>query len=63
MKERGGLPNEEGDAQRQNKATHEANFRINWLREDGRGKEERMSKAEKNEGERGEKRNREEEKD
>ena len=41
----------------------EENFWSNWLREDQRGKEERMGKAEKNEEERGEKRKREEEKE
>ena len=31
---------------------HEENFWSNWLREDERGKEERMAKTEKNEEER-----------
>ena len=35
---------------------HEDNFWSSWLREDERGKEERMAKAEKNEEESGEKR-------
>ena len=51
MKEREKLPDEEGDAE------------SSWLREDERGKEERMAKAEKNEEEKGEKRKREEEKE
>ena len=42
---------------------HEENLWSSWLREDERGKEERMAKAEKNEGERSEKRKREEEKE
>ena len=63
MKERGKLPNEEGDAVREYKAMHEENFWSSWLREDKRGKEERMAKAEKNEGEKGEKRKREVEKE
>ena len=54
------MPNEEGHAVRENKAMHEENFGSNWLKEDERGKEERMTKAEKEE-ERGEKRKREEE--
>ena len=37
----------------------EENFWSKWLREDQRGKEERMGKAERNEEERGEKRKRE----
>ena len=51
MKERGELPNEEGDAVREDKAMHEENFWSNWPREDERGKEERIAKAEKNEEE------------
>ena len=47
MKERGELPNVEGDAVREYKATHEENFWSNWLREDERGKEERKARAEK----------------
>ena len=47
MKERGELPNEEGDAVRKFKAVHEENFWSKWLREDERGKEERIAKAEK----------------
>ena len=63
MKERGELPHEEGDAVRECRAMHEENFWSSWLREDERGKEERMAKAEKNEEERSEKRKREEEKE
>ena len=58
MKERGELLNEEGDAVREYRAMHEENFWSSWLWEDERGKEERMAKAEKNEEEKGEKRNR-----
>ena len=61
MKERGELPNEEGDAVREHKAMHEENFWSNSIREDERGKEERKAKTEKNEEEQGEKRTREEE--
>ena len=53
MKERGELPNEDGDAVRECKAMHEENFWRNWLREDERGKEERTAKSEKNEEKRG----------
>ena len=63
MKERGELPNEEGDVVREYKAMHEENFRSSWLREEERSKEERMAKAEKNEEENGERRKREEEKE
>ena len=38
---------------------HDGNFWGSWLREDEKGKEERMVKAEKNEEEKGEKRKRE----
>ena len=55
------MPNEEGDAVREYRAMHEENFWSSCLREDERGKEERMAKAEKNEEEKGEKRKREEE--
>ena len=55
MKERGELPNEVGDAVSDYVAMHEENFWSIWLREDERGKEERMAKAEKNEEERCEK--------
>ena len=61
VKESGELPNETGDAVREYKATHEQNFCSNWLRENERGKEERMATAETNEDERGVKRTREEE--
>ena len=44
MKERGQLPDEEGDAAREYKAMHEENFWSSWLRGDERGKEERMAK-------------------
>ena len=63
MKERGELPNGEGDAVREYKATHEENFWSSWLREEERGTEERMAKTEKNEEEKGDKRKREEEKE
>ena len=63
MKERGELPNEVGDAVSEYVAMHEENFWSSWLREDERGKEERMAKAEKNEEERCEKMKREEEKE
>ena len=53
MKERGELLNEEGDAVRKYKAMHEENFWSSWLREDERGKEERMAKAERHEEENG----------
>ena len=61
MKERGELPNAEGDAVREFQATHEENFWSSWLRQDERGKEERMAKADKNEEEGGEKSTSEEE--
>ena len=62
MKERGELTDEEGDAVREYRAMREENFWSSRLREDERGKEERMAKAEKNEEKKGEKRKREEEK-
>ena len=55
MKERGELLNEEGDAVRENRTMHEENFWSSWLRENVRGREERVAKAEKNEEEKGEK--------
>ena len=63
MKERGELPNVEGDAVRriEHKAVHDENFWSTWLREDSRGKEERKARAEKNEEEKGEKREEEKE--
>ena len=63
MKERGELPNEEGDVVKEYKAMHEEDFWTSWLREDERGKEERMAKAARNEEEKGEKRKRQEEKE
>ena len=42
---------------------HEEDFWSKWLREDHRGKEERMAKAERKEEETSEKRKREEEKE
>ena len=63
MKERGEFPIEVGDAVRKNRAMHEENFWSSWLREDERGKEVRIAKAEKNEEERSEKRKREEKKE
>ena len=56
-----GKRNEKGDAVREYRAMHEDNFWSSWQREDERGKEERMAKAEKNVEEKGEKRKREEE--
>ena len=56
MKERGELPNEEGDAVREYRVLHEENFWSSCRREDERGKEERMAEAEKNEEENGQKR-------
>ena len=64
MKERGELPNEEGDAVREYKAMHEENSLSNCPREDGRGKEERTAKVENNQGksvQRGEERRKKEE--
>ena len=58
MKERGELPNEVGDTVREYRATHEENFWSSWLREDEGRKQERMTRADKNEEERGEKRTR-----
>ena len=63
MKERGELPNGEGDAVTKDKVMHEENFWSNWPREDERGKEERKARYEKNEGEKCGKRKREEEKE
>ena len=40
VKERGALPNEEGDEVREYKALHEEDFWSSWLWEDERGKEE-----------------------
>ena len=45
MEERGELPKEEGDVVEQFQAMHEENFLSSWLREDERGKEERMAKS------------------
>ena len=56
MKERGELPDEEGDVVKEDEAMHEDDFWSSWLREDERGKEER------NEEEKGEKRKRGKEK-
>ena len=59
MREREALPKEEGDAVRENKAMHEENFWINWLREDEKSKEERKVEAEeKLKGKRGKERRR-----
>ena len=41
MRERGELPDEESDAEREDKAVREENFLSSWLREDVRGKDER----------------------
>ena len=58
MKERGELPNEEGDVVREFKAMHEEDFWSSWLRED---EKEREAEAEGKGEEEGEKRKREEE--
>ena len=63
MKERGELPNEEGDVVRENKAMHKEDFWSSWLREDEKSKEERKAEAEGKGEEEGEKRKREEEKE
>ena len=56
MKERGELPNEEGDVVRECKAMHEEDFWSSWLREDEKSKEEGKPEAEgKGEEERSEK--------
>ena len=47
IKERGELPNEEGDVVKEYEAMHEEDFWSSWLREDERGGEERMAKAER----------------
>ena len=49
MNEVGEFLHEVGDAVREFQAMHEENIWSNWLREDERGKEERMAKAEKKE--------------
>ena len=41
MKERGELPNEEGDVVKEYKAMHEEDFWSSWLRQGERGKEEK----------------------
>ena len=46
MKERWELPNEEGDVVKKFYALHEEDLWSSWLREDQRGKEEIMAKAE-----------------
>ena len=46
MKERGEMPDEEGDAVREYKVMHEEDFWSKWLREDEKSKEERKAKAE-----------------
>ena len=51
MKEKGKLPNEEGDVVKEKKALHEEDFWSSWLREDERGKERRMAKTERKEEE------------
>ena len=63
MKERGELPNEEGDVVREYKAMQEEDFWSSWLREDEKSKEERKAEAEGKREEEGEKRKREEEKE
>ena len=53
------VPNEEGDVVKEFKAMHEEDFWSSWLREDERGKVERMAKkTERKEEEKGEKRKR-----
>ena len=47
MKERCELPHKEGDVVKEFQAMHEEDFWSSWLREDERGKEERMAKTEK----------------
>ena len=49
MKERGELPNEEGDAVREYRAMHEENFWSSWPREDERGKKEKTKREEEKE--------------
>ena len=63
MKERGELPNEEGDAVREYKPMHEEDFWSSWPEEDEKSKEERKAEAEGKGEEEGEKREREEEKE
>ena len=46
MKERGELPDAEGDVVREYKAMHEEDFWSTWLREDEKSKEERKAEAE-----------------
>ena len=46
IKERGELPNKEGDAVKEFRAMHGEDFWSSWLREDERGKEDGMAKAE-----------------
>ena len=60
MKERGELPNEEGDVVREYRAMHEEDFWSSWLREDEKSKEEREVEAEGKGEEEGDKRKREE---
>ena len=59
LREREELSKEECDAVREYKAMHEENFWSRWLREDERGKGERLAKAEKKEKEMGQKGGRE----
>ena len=47
MKERGELPNEEDDVEKEYKTTYEEDFWSSWPREDERGKKERMAKTKK----------------
>ena len=63
MKERGELPNEEGDVVREHKTMHEEDFWSSWLREDEKSKEERKVEAEGKGEVEGEKRKREGEKE
>ena len=59
MKERGELPNVEGDVVRKCTATHEEDFWSSWLREDEKLKKEKLKLGVK--GEEGERRKRQEE--
>ena len=63
VKERGELPNEEGNVVREYKAMHEEDFWNSWMREDEKSKEERKVEAEEKGEVEGEKRKREEEKE
>ena len=55
MKERGELPNEEGDAVREFKAMHEENFWSNWPREMKEAKKKERQKPRRMKKKKGEK--------